>query len=71
MAILWMVKNGTKKPIHIMYDMNLSWKTLQRILKSLASQGLVREIDLSDRLDERTKKCYEIIRKGEKVVRYF
>jgi len=69
-AVLLTVKNRNNKPTHIMYEANISWKTLQRILKPLVSQGLVREMDVIDSIDERTKKCYEITQKGENVVKY-
>ena len=45
-----------------------------KALGSMANQGLVREIDVSDtgrKRDKRTSKIYEITMKGEQVVRYF
>ena len=69
--VLWIIKSGARKPTRIMYGANLSWKPLQRILKSIVSQGLVTEIDATDNRDKRTNKIYEITQKGENAVRYF
>ena len=69
--ILWIIKNGTRKPTRIMYGANLSWKPLQRILKSLASEGFIREVDVRGGRDKRTSTCYEITQKGENVIKYF
>ncbi len=69
--VLWIIKNGTKKPTRIMYGANLSWKPLQRILMSMVSQGLIVEVDTRDNRDKRTNTCYEITQKGENVVKYF
>ena len=69
--VLWIIKNGTRKPTRIMYGANLSWKPLQRILRSMVSQELIREIDASDNRDKRTNTYYEITQKGENVVKYF
>jgi len=69
--VLWTIKNGTRKPTRIMYGANLSWKPLQRILKSMASQNLVSEIHLENSKDKRTTVCYELTQKGENVIRYF
>jgi len=69
--VLWTIKNGTRKPTRIMYGAILSWKPLQRILQSMISQGLVREIELEESRDKRTSTCYEITQKGQNVVKYF
>lgn len=69
--VLWVIKNGTRKPTRIMYGANLSWKPLQQILKSLVSQGLIRAVDASESRDKRTNTCYELTQKGENVIRYF
>jgi len=69
--VLRILKNETSSPYHIMYHANLSWQTLQRILRPLESHGLVKEIDVEDSSGERKKKCYEITQKGENVVKYF
>lgn len=69
--VLWVIKNGTRKPTRIMYEANLSWRPLQRILGSLASQGLIREVDAAENRDKRTKAYYTITQKGENVIRYF
>ena len=69
--VLWVIKNGTRKPTRIMYGANLSWKPLQQILKSLSSQGLIREVDASESRDKRTNTYYELTQKGENVIQYF
>lgn len=69
--ILWAIKRGTRKPTRIMYEANLSWKPLQRILKSMISQGLIFEFDVSGEGDKRTSNVYEITQKGESIVKYF
>jgi predicted transcriptional regulator len=69
--VLWAIKKGTQKPTRIMYESNLSWKPLQRILKSMTSQSLIREIDASGDRDKRTSTVYELTQKGENIVNYF
>jgi predicted transcriptional regulator len=69
--VLWIIKNGTRKPTRIMYGANLSWKPLQRILDSMIKQDLIMEIDTSDTRDKRTNTCYEVTQKGENVCMYF
>jgi predicted transcriptional regulator len=54
-----------------MYESNLSWKPLQRILDSMISRDLVMEIDASSSRDKRTSKLYEITQKGENIISYF
>ena len=65
------VMSGTEKPTRIMYEANLSWKTLNENLSSLASQGLLDEADVSRSGDRRNSKTYRITGKGETVVRYY
>ena len=69
--VLWIIKNGTKKPTRIMYGANISWKPLKRILKSLVSQGLIGEVDARENRDKRTSTYYELTQKGDNVIRYF
>ena len=69
--VLWAIKNGTTKPTRIMYEANLSWKPLQRILKSMVSQNLLDLVDASDRKDRRTSSIYELTQKGENIIKYF
>ena len=56
-----------------MYQANISWQPLIRVLRSMHSQGLVREVDTREegRRDRRTSKVYEITMKGENVIKYF
>ena len=65
------VMSGTEKPTRIMYEANLSWKTLNENLSSLASQGLIDEVDVSRSGDRRNSRAYRITGKGETVVRYY
>lgn len=69
--VLWAIKKGTSKPTRIMYEANLSWRPLQRVLKSMISQGLILEVDASDNRDKRTSTIYEVTQKGENIVNYF
>jgi len=71
--VLQIIKTGTSKPTRIMYDANLSWDHLHRVLIPMMSQGLIDEIDttLERRRDKRTSRRYELTQKGENVLRYF
>ncbi len=69
--VLWAIKRGTRKPTRIMYEANLSWRPLQRILKSMKSQGLIEEIDFTGNRDKRTNTIFEITQKGENIITYF
>ncbi len=74
LEVLQIIKGGTSKPTRIMYNANISWQPLMRVLGSMIKQELVREVDVSDtgrKRDRRTTKIYEITMKGEQVVRYF
>jgi predicted transcriptional regulator len=74
LEVLNIIKNGIYKPTRIMYQANISWQPLMRILGSMISQGLVDEIDLKKqnrKRDKRTSKMYRITLKGEQVIRYF
>ena len=74
LEVLQIIKSGVSKPTCIMYQANVSWQPLKRVLNSMVSQGLIDEIDTSSierRRDKRTSKIYEITMKGEQVHRYF
>lgn len=74
LEVLQIIKGGTSKPTRIMYQANISWQPLTRILRSMVSQGLVREVDTRTggrKRDKRTSKIYEITMKGESVIKYF
>ncbi|MCW3979094.1 MAG: hypothetical protein NWF12_05050 [Candidatus Bathyarchaeota archaeon] len=75
LEVLQIIKGGTSKPTRIMYQANISWQPLMRVLGSMVAQDLVREIDTRvegrRRRDKRTSKVYEITMKGEQVIRYF
>jgi len=71
--VLSIIKGGTTKPTRIMYNANLSWDHLHRVLTPMMSQGLIDEIDTTQerRRDKRTSSRYELTQKGENVLRYF
>ncbi len=71
--VLQIIKTGTSKPTRIMYEANLSWDHLHRVLIPMMSQGLIDEIDTTQerRRDKRTSRRYELTQKGENVLRYF
>ena len=73
LEVLGIIKSGTSKPTRIMYQSNVSWKPLQRMIGSMVDQGLVREIDTSaiEGMDKRTSKISAITMKGERVLNYF
>ena len=56
-----------------MYEANLSWDHLNRVLNLLKDQGLVEEVDTTNsrRRDKRTNRKYVLTQEGENVVRYF
>jgi predicted transcriptional regulator len=57
-----------------MFQANISWQPLKRVLNSMVSQDLINEIDTTSierKRDKRTSKIYEITMKGEQVHRYF
>ena len=69
--VLYIIRNGVRKPTRIMYGANLSWKPLQRVLVSLIRQDLVIEIESVNPRDKRTSVCYDLTQKGENVLGYF
>lgn len=73
--VLNLIKDGTKKPTHIMYGACISWKSLMDILGTLISKDLIKEYSLERlgkaRLDRRTPRHYEITEKGLNVLNYF
>jgi len=74
LEVLKIVKGGTDKPTRIMYQANISWQPLMKILTSMVSQELIEEIDMTSggrRRDKRTSRIYVITMKGEQVIRYF
>lgn len=54
-----------------MYEANLSWKPLQKILESMVSQDLIDRIDASSNRDKRTNTVFQITQKGENIINYF
>ena len=73
LCVLQIIKSGTSKPTRIMYEANLSWDHLNRVLGLLKKQRLVEEVDTSGsrRRDKRTNRKYLLTQEGENVVRYF
>jgi predicted transcriptional regulator len=54
-----------------MYESNLSWKPLQKILGSMVSQSLIERVDASSNRDKRTNTVFQITQKGENIISYF
>jgi len=74
LEVLQIIKSGVSKPTCIMFQANISWQPLKRVLNSMVSQDLINEIDTTSierKRDKRTSKIYEITMKGEQVHRYF
>ena len=71
LEVLKIIKEGTDKPTRIMYQANISWQPLMKILSSIVSQGLVEEIDMTKSRDKRTIKIYRTTEKGEHLIKYF
>ena len=71
--ILSIINGGTSKPTRILYEANLSWRTLHQILGSMLSRGLIREMEILSvrKRDKRTKRRYEITQKGENYIGHF
>lgn len=69
--VLAAVKRGTSKPTRIMYEANLSWKPLQKILRSMLTQDLIVLMDTTKNRDKRTNTMYGLTQKGENVMNYF
>lgn len=69
--VLAAVKGGTSKPTRIMYEANLSWKPLQKILSSMLIQDLIVLMDTTKNRDKRTNTMYGLTQKGENVMNYF
>lgn len=69
--VLAAVKRGISKPTRIMYEANLSWKPLQKILRSMLTQDLIVLMDTSKNRDKRTNTMYGLTQKGENVMNYF
>lgn len=71
--VLSIIKSGTSKPTRVMYDANLSWDHLHRVLNPMLKQGLIEEVDTTQERgrDKRTSKRYMLTQKGENVLRYF
>jgi len=63
--VLEIVRMGNEKPTTIMYKANLSWNTLQQILKVLLHKGLIIETKAGN------WKRYKITEKGKKMVGYY
>jgi len=67
--VLQCIRGGEAKPTRIMYNCNLSWKSLKDILQNLTEQGLVEELEVPNK--KRSKKHYAITPKGENVLKYY
>jgi predicted transcriptional regulator len=67
--VLDCIKGGEEKPTRIMYNCNLSWKSLKEILDNLTEQGLLEESVTPGK--KRSKREYNITMKGENVLKYY
>jgi len=67
--VLGCIQQGEEKPTRIMYNCNLSWKSLKEILENLKKQGLIEERLISGK--KRSKRHYDITLKGENVLNYY
>ena len=68
--VLTALKNGNNKKTSIMHAANISWQTLNEILGSLISQGLVEEIKSLHWRDKRIRVYYDFTARGEKMISY-
>lgn len=67
--VLDCIKQGETKPTRIMYNCNLSWKSLKDILENLIHQELLEETIIPGK--KRSKRQYGITYKGENVLKYY
>jgi len=67
--VLLAINRGPRRPTRIMYEVNLSWKALKRILGRMTSSGFVREVHAGGDFDRRSNRLYEITPKGREVIR--
>ncbi len=67
--VLDCIKKGEEKPTRIMYNCNLSWKSLRDTLDDLTDQGLLDETIIPS--TKRSKRLYSITKKGERVLKYY
>ena len=67
--ILTQVKSGVNLPTRIMYSTNLSWLSLNQVMKQLVSHDLLEEHN-DESGDRRTKTTYRVTEKGEKFLGY-
>jgi predicted transcriptional regulator len=67
--VLECIRQGEEKPTRIMYNCNLSWKSLKEILENLCQQDLLEESVIPGK--KRSKRKYIITVKGENVLKYY
>ena len=63
--VLNAINTGETKPTRIMYKANLSWSSLQKVMKNLHVQGFI------DMKNLKNSKRYNITAKGQGALRYF
>ena len=63
--VLKAISVGETKPTRIMYRANLSWSSLQKVIKSLHGQGFI------DVQNLKNSKRYNITAKGQGALRYY
>ncbi len=69
--VLKAIAGGRTKPTRIMYEANLSWQPLLRIMGKLVNGGLVTVIPTPGRPDKRSRRKYELTDDGHRfLIRY-
>jgi len=70
--VLEAVKQGEEKPTRIMYDTNMSWVPLMRLLENLVDQGLILAVN-SRTVGRKRKPCrtFKITEKSHHILDYF
>jgi predicted transcriptional regulator len=70
-GVLKSIKEGNNKVPQIMREVNIPWKTLEKILSSLIKNSIIEEIDADYINDGRTSVFYILTIKGNKIYDYF
>lgn len=68
MDMLRTIRDGTDRPTRIMYNMNMSWISVQALLSKLVNEGHIKLIKKQG--PKRVQRRYEITKKGLKVIDY-
>lgn len=68
--VMMALNHGNNKKTSIKHAANISWQTLNEILGSLISQGLVEEIKSLHWRDRRIRTYYDFTARGENMMSY-